>query len=297
MNENHSLIKRAINILKSADQLTDPATETQFYSKIKLLFSTMKLCLQLTAAYSQFGLHKKALKASQKSLQYLSYVCSNIHALFQDSEALGIAVTEETKRRLRANELLRSEYLSFFKNQKDLTRVIDEILNGFQKNDTEFLSGDGVALMDRVDPACKCTKLEPDWIKNISIASFMHIEYITLEKISQQICFEEIFHQNFLSLLIMTSAAIQFTIATENRFICLENYAMGANVFKIKSVFEKNHQQRIRKIKKFIFSEKLHQHAISLLQNRFRPNSLLTHLISSFEKNYQTNHCLENIVK
>lgn len=49
-------------------------------------------------------------------------------------------------------------------------------------------------------------------------------------------------------------------LATENRLICMnEPYIIESQKhFKIKTIFEQNHLERIKKEKKFLFSKSLH---------------------------------------
>lgn len=296
MNENYSFLKKAIQILKKFDQGIEIVSERELFLKHKVYSMLMRIYLQLAASYSQFGLHKKALKVAKKSFSYLSYLCINAQNMFQGNDSLGIKVSPATRSQLSSNEPLKSAMLNFFDFQRKMNQAIEQALNGFEICDPEYMDGEGVFGVDKVAFRTQPAKSDSDQFKNVTIANFMHIECVTLEKVSHQPALGDIFNEeNFLNM-VMAAATIMFAIATENRFICLENYAMGTAAFKIKSVFEKNHQQRIKKIKRFVFSERVHAQSISLLHAYLKQSTLINHLTSSFEKNYQTNQMLENIV-
>ena len=94
----------------------------------------------------------------------------------------------------------------------------------------------------------------------------MHVEYSYLKKLNLSINFQEVFYEGFLSILISLTAVIYFMISTENRlYIILNNKIDDNKLFKIRSIFERNHFEKLRKMKRYVFSEILHAKSISLL--------------------------------
>jgi len=108
---------------------------------------------------------------------------------------------------------------------------------------------------DSIAPAMKERKLQPSWLQNISIANFMHVEYVSLQKINHTISFDEIYTEAFLSLVVMLASTIYFMVSTENRFVCMEVPSCDSTPTKrkIKPIFEKSNYQNIRKTKEFSF--------------------------------------------
>ena len=141
-------------------------------------------------------------------------------------------------------------------------------------------------------------KINISWTKSTSIAYFMHIQYVSFKKINHDLQSTEIFSSTFFSLLILLSASLFFMISTENRLICMQEFTIqDQKKFKIKTIFEKNHQQRILKEKKLIFSKILHLKAIYLLSNYLDDSPLLDHFRQSFSKNYETKEPLKDITE
>lgn len=60
----------------------------------------------------------------------------------------------------------------------------------------------------------------------MSIAYFMHIQYVTLKKINHEIQPKEIFSPTFFCLFVLLSSSLLFMISTENRLICIEEHSM-----------------------------------------------------------------------
>jgi hypothetical protein len=140
--------------------------------------------------------------------------------------------------------------------------------------------------------------LDPLWLKNVSISSFTHVEYIVMDKLRHKITFDEIFSQEFLSLLLLINSSVFFLIATENRFVCRDQAMNEMNNAKIKAIFQRNIRHRMKKMKRYCFSEKIHYKAIQILKNFFREHSPLSkHLDISFQKNYENQNPLDNIGK
>ena len=140
--------------------------------------------------------------------------------------------------------------------------------------------------------------LDPIWLKNVSISSFTHVEYIVMDKLRHRITFDEIFSKEFLSLLLLINSSVFFLIATENRFVCRDQAMEEMNNAKIKAIFQRNIRHRMKKMKRHNFSEKIHFKAIQILKNFFQePSPLGKHLDISFLKNYENLNPLDNIGK
>ena len=140
--------------------------------------------------------------------------------------------------------------------------------------------------------------LDPIWLKNVSISSFTHVEYIVMDKLRHRITFDEIFSKEFLSLLLLINSSVFFLIATENRFVCRDQALTQMNNAKIKAIFQRNIRHKMKKMKRHNFSEKIHYKAIQILRNFFQePSPLGKHLDISFLKNYENQNPLDNIGK
>jgi hypothetical protein len=138
--------------------------------------------------------------------------------------------------------------------------------------------------------------LDPIWLKNVSISSFTHVEYIVMDKLRHRITFDEIFSKEFLSLLLLINSSVFFLIATENRFVCRDHALNEMNNAKIKPIFQRNIRHQMKKMKRYQFSEKIHYKAIQILKNFFREQSPLSrHLDISYLKNYENQNPLDNI--
>lgn len=126
----------------------------------------------------------------------------------------------------------------------------------------------------------------------------MHVEYIQMEKINIEITLTEIFSEDFLSILITLSSIVYFLIATENRLNLISQFQFNQeSSFKIKNLFEKNHYDKVKKMKKYIFSELLHAKTVNILQSYFRKNPVLNHLTNSYMKNYRQRIQMEEIAE
>lgn len=138
--------------------------------------------------------------------------------------------------------------------------------------------------------------LDPIWLKNVSISSFTHVEYIVMDKLRHRITFDEIFSKEFLSLLLLINSSVFFLIATENRFVCRDQALTEMSTARIKAIFQRNIRHRMRKMKRYRFSEKIHYKAIQILGSFFKESSPLgKHLDISFMKNYENHNPLDKI--
>ncbi len=188
-------------------------------------------------------------------------------------------------------------FTNFFRFSQRLNNFVMKSLGNFEIDNLSYFSKEIFQELENLSKTLKKKIFDSFWMENISIANFMHVEYFSLSKISHDITFKDIFTQSFLSLNIMLAAAIYFMISTEQRLICVSSNDMnGNNQFKIKPVFERTHYEKVKKMKKFIFSEKLHDVSIKLLQNHFKVNRFISHLISSFIENYEKKFEMELIV-
>ena len=273
--ENHAHLKEAIAVLRKEETALGGEPEAALL-KVKVVFCSVRHHLHLAASYSQFSLHKKALKAGQRCLHRLDHLLNCLQPLLERS----------------SRSAMQQRLLAFIAHQARMNAVLSEALRSFESGDASQAGSDALSRLEGAGlPAGE--KVEAEWLQHISIASFMHVEYVSWEKARQPITAEELVQSDFFALLAMTVAALLFVVATENRFVCLESFPLTS--FKIRPVFEKTHQQRLRRVKRFLFSERTHAHALRLLQVLFRPNALAAHLAASFQKNYQGQHRLEDI--
>ena len=296
-NSNYRHIQESIKIVKEERMEICVESESGFYDVLKLDFTLTKSYLQLAASFSHLKDHKRALFCGKKCVFFLNSLLRSIEALFcpKKRAAIGFKFRHLAKLalKLEKGKNLKNAFFCFFKDSKKV--------NDFCSAFLEFVVQEKSVCEDfkkfenfRICEILK--KLKPKWIKKLSIVNFMHIEYVFLERLNLKISFDEIFSEGFLSILISLSCVIYFMISTENRFFLLQNNKLDRSKnFKIKSVFEKNHYEKLKKMKNFVFSELLHSKSIAILQNYFDDNSLLTHFTNSFLKNYQANLILENI--
>lgn len=147
------------------------------------------------------------------------------------------------------------DFLNILEEILQINEFIDKTMTYFEQNNIDYINRFNLADLDSIVLAFKDKKLNPDWLSNISIANFMHVEYVPLKKINHTISFDEIYTEAFISLIVMLGATIYFMISTENRFICMDlpDNQNVPDTFKIKPVFEKTSFQKIRKTKKFNF--------------------------------------------
>lgn len=236
----------------------DVVDENTLYDKIKYEFTLIKSYLQLAVSYSQFGEHKKALSCGRKCLFYFTSLTNNIKNIFgTESRMFNITfsnLSENNKSKFK-NIGLERDFVNILEEVLQINEFIEKTLTCFEQNNVDYINRLNLCDLDSIVLAFKNKKLNPDWLSNISIANFMHVEYVPLKKINHTISFEEIYTEAFLSLIVMLGATIYFMISTENRFICLDapSNSNTPNSFKIKPVFEKTSFQKIRKTKKFNF--------------------------------------------
>ena len=138
--------------------------------------------------------------------------------------------------------------------------------------------------------------LNPEWLQNVSISSFTHVEYVIMAKLQHTISFNEIFSKEFLSLLLLINSTVYFLIATENWFICKKQVNQKFSSSKIRSIFPKNLKAKIKKMKRHIYCQKIHSKAIHILNSFFeKSNPLSRHLAVSYQNNYEPDQFLDHI--
>lgn len=266
---------------------------------MKFNFTLTKSYLQLGASYSHMKNHLKALKCGEKSLESLNAVLKSIEYLLRNKnkKIFNIKENKENENLMRKNEDLKKSFFFLFEKLKIINDFCFEFFKNHE-NKKEMLKASEFKKFEKLDIPVISKKLEPEWLDKITIGNFMHVEYVYIEKLNLPIMFEEIFSEGFISILICLISMIYFLISTENRFFLLEKNELSENKnFKIKAVFEKNHFEKLKKMKNFVFSEFLHAKIVYLLKSFFNINPLLTHLMSSFYNNYDTNLKLEKIVE
>ena len=299
-NNNFSYIKQSINIVKEQLLEIEIENEVKFYENLKLNFTLTKSYLQFAASFSHLKNHKKALFCGKKCLFYMNELLKNIEILFcvekrENEINFKFKNFWKFEKKLKNEKKLLKTFFSFFEDARRINKFCIDFLD-FVINSKKVINSEKFKKFENFKINFISKKLKPKWIKKLSIINFMHIEYIYLKRLNLKISFFEIFSEGFLSILISLCCVIYFMISTENRFFLLLNNKKNKNSnFKIKSIFEKNHYEKLKKMKNFVFSELLHSKSILILQNYFFENSLLSHFTNSFLKNYQENLILENI--
>lgn len=297
---NYGHIKQAIRSLKSLYEEVSGNTESEVFQKIKLEFTISKSFLQLAASYSQFFMHSKALSCAKKSLEYLNHLVNNLQNLLDEKRLsldLPFDLDSEHWRVVRQNPELKAQFLQFVHPAKRVIEIIDSLLKNLDSNNLDFNFKDCFDELAKVATTDPVHRVDTSWMDEISITNFMHVEYIKHQVISSGIQLDELFSDSFLAFIVMLAAVVLFTVSTENRFLLLEQLNNSKdNSFKIKPIFEKTQQQRIRKMKRFVFSDKVHAKAIYLLHAFLKENNLHQHLINSYKKNYEYSKTLEEIV-
>lgn len=297
---NYNYIRQAIKSLKSLYIDIPSDSETGVLQKIKLEFTISKSYLQLAASYSQFYMHIKALSCAKKALEFLNLLLNNLQNLLEEKSLsldLSFDHNSENSRVIQENPDLKTKFLYFVHPTKRVIDAIESLMKNLETNNLDY------QFKERFDDLTKIManevpkKIETSWMDEISITNFMHVEYVHYPVINSKIQFDELYSDSFLAFIVMLSSVVLFAISTENRFLLLDSInSSKGNSFKIKPVFEKTHQQRVRKMKRFIFSEKVHAKAIYLIQFFLKDNNLHTHLINSYKKNYEYSRTLEEIV-
>lgn len=198
--------------------------------KIKYRYSLVSNYLQLTALYSQLGDHKYAMKLGKKCLKY-----------FKHLSLLIVAISKNTlTHKWMSRHKFWNEFEKFVNKVLQMVElIIDQLDINCFVGDHFFHSFHHITFSD-MHP-----QLTTTWVKNTTIAYFMHIQYASLHKIKQEIKLKEIFSEAFFSLFVLLSSCILFMVATENRLICMEKCQEESfrNKFKIKSIFEESHFQ------------------------------------------------------
>lgn len=109
-------------------------------------------------------------------------------------------------------------YISTLNFVEQLNEKVESIqpLLGRPQSSPNFLSK--LSELEVLQVETLSTKLFPDWLANVNISSFMHVEYVVMTKLQHVITFKEVFSNEFLSLLLLINSSVFFLIATENRF-------------------------------------------------------------------------------
>lgn len=214
--------------------------------------------MQLAVSFSQLNEHKKALSCGRKCLYYFTSLANNLKNIFVNGDKLfnitTSTLTDISRNKLK-NNTLQHEFLTILEEILRINEFIEKILVYFEQNNIDGINKINLEDLNSFSLLFKEKKFNPDWLPNISIVNFMHVEYLSLKKINHTILFGEIYTETFLSLILMLGATIYFMISTENRFMCIElaSNHNTTNNFKIKPIFEKTSFQNIRKTKKFNF--------------------------------------------
>ena len=300
MTQNIDYIKKGIKIIKNEVTNLEVKKSDDLFIKIKFYYTLINNYLQLAASYSQFDNHRNALNCGKICLNYFSLLVKEVRKLILSKRNDFDFVFEEfddIKELLKNKNDLKNDFLNYFDLILKINEEVEDGLNNFKGENDSEISQKVVGNLEKIKIDYKIIPMKIEWVKTISIAYFMHLQYINLKKINHILKFKEIFSETFFSLIVMLTSTIYFMISTENRFNCLEQNSdySPLNSFKIKMLFEKNHFQRIKKMKRFIFSKNLHYKSIYLLNNYFSENNLLVHLKNSYKKNYETNLELEEI--
>lgn len=261
------------------------------FENIKFEYTIVKNYLQLAASNSQMEKNIKSIKCGKRAIYYFSKMVTNLNCIFTECKKN----KDQEGLILESNSELKNNFDEFF---NFIIKMNNLVLSSLKKLETNNFNLHNFFLeIHEIEKLLKKKSFKSPWMKNISIANFMHVEYFTYKKISHMITFNEIFTEGFLSLNLMLISTIYFMIATENRLICFKENDMGKNNFKIKPIFEKTHFEKIKKTKKFIFSEKLHNFSVKLLKNYFEPNLLINHFVNSYSENYEKKMDLEKIIE
>ena len=200
------------------------------------------------------------------------------------------------KKLLKEKQDLYSTYLKTLDYIEKLNELMPDFPDLLEQSNNRDAFNRKLDQFNKISFGDQITGLDPLWLKNVSISSFTHVEYIVMDKLRHKITFDEIFSQEFLSLLLLINSSVFFLIATENRFVCRDQALNEMNNAKIKAIFQRNIRHRMRKMKRYCFSEKIHYKAIQILKIFFREQSPLSkHLDISFLKNYENQNQLENI--
>lgn len=136
-------------------------------------------------------------------------------------------------------------------------------------------------------------KIEKEWCEVFHISNVVKISQPCDFKEKLQFC--ELNDDFVLKLILMFSCCI-FSIAAENRFVVkkkLINEEKEGEDGRRNTRFQQesyNHELKLQKSNRFIFSEKIHLKALELLLFGFGPEiRLIKHLLNSYKKNYSFN--------
>ena len=298
---NYNYLRQAMKALKTMHTEVSVNSEQDVFQKIKLEFTISKSYLQLAASYSKFSMHPKAFKCAKKAVKYLNLLLNNFLNLLEEASfSLDLSFDQNSAnlKIINQNKSLKDTFLHFLYPTKRVLDAVDILIKNLETNDNNFPFTDKFEELLRLIGNENVSKIETSWMDEISISNFMHVEYVNSQVINANIQFEELYSDGFLIFIVMLSSIVLFTVSTENRFLLLDSLnSTKNNAFKIKPIFEKTQQQQIRKMKRFIFSDRVHSTAISLLQHYLKENTLYVHLVNSYKKNYDHYKTLEDIVR
>lgn len=222
---------------------------------LKYEFNLIKLYLQLSVTYSQIGNHEKALNCGKKCLRYFSSLINSLNNILKDNKNNCGSKFHKFFDVINKDLELKDKFNGFLVYGKKLGFYLQNVLICFDQKNYEFFQKDPFFNNINFEDMLKKENLKPIWLKKITISNFMHVEFILWDKITEKIKFNDIFSEIFLSLIIMLSSTIFFMISTENRLLSINETHLNQNKGqKIKSIFEKNILNELKKNKRFIFS-------------------------------------------
>lgn len=80
----------------------------------------------------------------------------------------------------------------------------------------------------------------------MNMGYFVHSKYLSLNKIHHNLTIEEIFSESFFSLLVLMISCILFLLSNETRIYCINEIGTSNN-FKIRTVYQKTHVEKLKK--------------------------------------------------
>ena len=222
---------------------------------LKYEFNLIKLYLQLSVTYSQIGNHEKALNCGKKCLRYFSSMINSLDNILKVNKNNFGSKFHEFFDVINKDLNLKNKFNDFLDFGKKIGFYLQNVLLSFDQKNSEFFQKDPFFNNINYEDVLKKENLKPIWLKKLTISNFMHVEFILWNKITEKVKFDDIFSEIFLSLIIMLSSTIFFMISTENRLLSInETNINQSNGNKIKSIFEKNILNELKKNKRFIFS-------------------------------------------
>lgn len=297
---NYDQIRDAIQALKRIHAQVQGQGKQETLQRIKLLFTISKSYLQLAASFSKFLKHAQALSAVKSALEHLGSLLANSQTILSHrGESANTPSKPDTANAQSESEAkaLHQQFASFTEFAQLVFESVSSICKSFDSANGELSFNEKADQLASLVPREIPKKLDVFWMGDVSIANFMHLEYTNFDVLNWDIQYNEFFSQTFLTFVVMLSSVVLFALSTENRFVLFDSFNTPRNnSFRIKSIFEKTHQQRVRKMKRFVFSDKVHSKAICLLDFFLCDNQLSAHLLNSYRKNYHSVKNLEEIV-